>query len=359
MRSGGIKTYLYNLARGLRAARGDQVALFPFLDVPAALDHDRSALPRGGTAARIAALILLNRGLLPARWLVRRCDLFHASNQVRRRPGHSKLTATIHDLTSWLSPEWHTSATIHADRESAEQVWKRADGLIAVSHRTKQDAVEILGIPAERVRVIYHGVSASYLEAGSAEAAEARQAFTLPPHYVLFVSTIEPRKNLDRLITAHQRLPATLRAEYPLVVVGPQGWKSADTMLRLRGGGDVRYLGYVPEAWMPGLFAGAALFAYPSLYEGFGLPMIQAMATGTPVLAARAGALPEIGGEAAAFADARSSDEMTEVLRRLLESPDERRQRSAQGRARAAEFRWETCANETWQFFEAVAGSHG
>jgi glycosyltransferase involved in cell wall biosynthesis len=348
LRSAGVKGYTYHWLRHLRqqAGAGDVIRAFPLLNDWGTLDHERSAMPPLSTLGRLALLHAVNIFggpiLDPA---LRGAQVFHAGNLVRRAPGRARLTATIHDLTSWIMPEVHTRSTAQADQAFAERILKPADGLVAVSEHTRQDAIRMLGIRPERIRTIYSGVAAEFFDA--------------PPRprskpYVLFVGTVEPRKNLDTLLDAWKSLNSDLREHFDLVIAGPEGWHSSGTMARVRR--ETTYLGYVPEADLPGLVAGAALFVYPSLYEGFGFPVVQAMAANVAVLSSRTSCLPEVAGDAAVFVDPRSPSEMAAQLTRLLESPQERSRLARLGRARAECYRWERCARESLKFFREVAG---
>jgi alpha-1,3-rhamnosyl/mannosyltransferase len=169
---------------------------------------------------------------------------------------------------------------------------------------------------------------------------------------VLYVGTLEPRKNLATLLDAWLAVRPELRHKFDLVVAGPRGWISDATFARVRA--ESRYLGYVPEAQMPGLVAGAALLAYPSLYEGFGFPVVQAMAAGVAVVTSNNSCLPEIAGDAAALVDPRSAAEIAAALNRLLESESERAELAKRGRARADRYRWERCAAESLDFLHRV-----
>jgi alpha-1,3-rhamnosyl/mannosyltransferase len=202
----------------------------------------------------------------------------------------------------------------------------------------------MLGIAPERIRTIYSGVAEEYFD--------ARPSARTKP-YVLYVGTIEPRKNLDTLLDAWKQVRSETRTHFDLVIAGPEGWNSSSTMSRIRQ--DANYLGYVAEAQMPGLVAGASLFVYPSLYEGFGFPVVQALAANVPVLTSRTSCLPEIGGDAAVYVDPSSPSEMAAQLARLLESPEERARLAQLGRARAEAYRWERCAKESLEFFRGVA----
>ena len=242
-------------------------------------------------------------------------------------------------------PEVHRQSTLRADHNFVERILKRADGLIAVSENTRQDAIRVLRIQPERIRTIHSGVADEYFDAPPQRCTKS---------YVLFVGTIEPRKNLDTLLDAWRLLKPDVREHFDLVIAGPQGWNSSATMARVRK--ETNYLGYVPEAEMPGLVAGASLFVYPSLYEGFGFPVVQAMAANVAVLSSRTSCLPEIAGDGAVYVDPRSPSEMAAQLTRLLESPEERSRLARMGRARAECYRWERCAQESLEFFRDVAG---
>lgn len=356
LRSAGVKNYTHHWIRHLResAPAGSEVRAFPFIGDLGTLNHDGSNLGRFATGWRIGAL-LASRYVPLIDWTstISGVAVFHASNQVRRPPGAGSkvaLTATVHDLTCWLMPEVHTAANVAADKSFADRVWKRADGLIAVSESTRQDAIRILGVHPDRIRTIYSGIPDRFFEAVPAPRQKP---------YILFVGTIEPRKNLDTLIDAYEALPVDLRTAYDLVVAGPAGWASDETMARLTSGriAGVHYTGYVAEADLPGLTAGATVFAYPSLYEGFGFPIAQAMAAGVPVVTSDNSCLPEVAGDGALTVDARSVSALSAALARLLESSKLRERLGAAGRARAmARYRWDVCARDSWSFFKDVAG---
>jgi len=341
LRSAGIKSYTYYLVRALRRiAKGDEIRAYPYLKDFGALDHEASTLSRFATLGRIAALYV-SRSTPLLDVMLAGSDVFHASNQVRRAPRGVKLTATIHDLTCWLMPELHTEANVRADRNFAEKILRRADGLIAVSENTRQDAIRLLGIAPEKIETIYSGVAEEYFDARPVKRARP---------YVLYVGTIEPRKNLNVLLDAWK----LLRTDFELVIAGSEGWGSEGTLARIRN--EATYLGYVPEADLPGLVAGATVFVYPSLYEGFGFPVVQAMAAGVPVVTSNTSCLPEIAGDAAILVDPRSTSEIADGLERLLGSESLRAQFAARGRERAGMFRWETCAARSLAFFRRIAG---
>jgi glycosyltransferase involved in cell wall biosynthesis len=346
VRSAGVKNYVWHWLRHLRM-QGADIGAFPFLGDLGGLDHEASALSRPATMARLGLIKAMNETGVPSLdWLIRGADVFHATNLLRRRPRTAKLTATIHDLTCWLMPEVHTPGNVQADREFAEAILRRADGLIAVSENTRQDAIRLLGIAPDRIRTIHSGIPEEYFQATPAPRAKP---------YALYVGTIEPRKNLETLLDAWALLNPSLRDEFELLIAGPRGWSSDATLARIER--EATYLGYVPEADLPGLTAGATAFVYPSLYEGFGFPVAQAMAAGAPVITSNNSCLPEIVAEAAILVDPRSASEIAAALTRLFESESLQGDLRARGGKRAQLFRWEKCATESLHFFRSVCGS--
>jgi glycosyltransferase involved in cell wall biosynthesis len=345
VRSAGVKNYIHHWVRHLRErAGGDEIRVFPFLDRLGELNHQSSPLGAWGTVERLAFVhglrifgpALLDRALGDA-------EVFHASNLVRAAPRRAKLTATLHDLTSWLMPDLNTQASAEADFLFAERILSRADAMIAVSENTRQDAIKLLGIAPEKITTIHSGVAPEYFDA------EPRKR---ERPYLLSVGTIEPRKNYDTLLDAWKRVRPELRKEFDLVIAGPRGWAPEHTFARVRS--EAIYLGYVPEREMPGLFAGATVFLYPSLYEGFGFPVAQALAARVPVITSNTSSLPEVARDGAVLVDPTDTGALAEALERLLDSPAERIKLAGYGRASAERFRWEKCAEQSLAFFRRV-----
>lgn len=346
LRSAGVKSYTWHWLTSLRRlAPAGSIGAFPLLGAAAGeLEHERSIASPWATWPRLGALALMNAmGPSAVDAACRRYDLFHASNMVRAAPRRARLTATLHDLTTLLMPELHTAGNIRADEYFAKNILRRAHGLIAVSENTKRDAVRLLGIAPERIEVIYSGVDDRFFKA---------KPLVRERPYVLFLGAIEPRKNVDVLLDAWEAIPS----EFTLLIAGPPGWKSESTIERLRSGvGRVFYLGYVPEADIPALTAGAAAFAYPSLYEGFGFPVAQAMAAGVPVVTSNTSCLPEIVGEGGICVDPRSAAGIAAALNRILGDASLRAELGAAGRLRAQAYRWDECARRSLDFFRRVA----
>jgi glycosyltransferase involved in cell wall biosynthesis len=345
LRSAGVKNYTYYWIQSLwEQARNDRILTLPALNGFGPLNHESSIAGSALTFLHLGRVFAANR--VPAmpllRWTMPKADVFHVSNQIRFPPKGLKLTATIYDMTCRLMPELHTAANIQADESLAKNVLARASRLIAISDNTRQDAARLLGLDAERIEVIYPGVPEVYFGARSRPSERP---------YILYLGTIEPRKNVDTLLDAWENF--RLRGDFDLIVAGASGWAGEKTMARLAARpAGVRYLGYVPEDELPGLTAGAAAFVYPSLYEGFGFPVAQAMAAGVPVITSNTSCLPEVAGDGALFVDPRSATEIQAAMERLLTSPELRQKLATAGLERARqEFRWNVCGRKSLEFF--------
>src|SRR5271170_135447 len=348
LRSAGVKNYTYYWIQSLwEQSRNDRISTFPALARLGPLNHESSIAGRARTYLHLGRVFAANQApALPLlRWTMPKADVFHVSNQIRQPPQGLKLTATIYDMTCRLLPELHTAANIKADESLAKNVLGRADRLIAISENSRQDAVRLLGLDAERIEVIYSGVPEVYFGA---------QARPSERPYVLYLGTIEPRKNVDTLLDAWSGF--RFQSDFDLVIAGATGWAGEKTLARLASRPPgVRYLGYVPEDELPGLMAGASAFIYPSLYEGFGFPVAQAMAAGIPVITSNTSCLPEVAGDGALLVDPRSPAEIRSALEKLLTSTELRQKLRTAGMARAQqEYRWEICARKSLDFFRKV-----
>ena len=208
----------------------------------------------------------------------------------------------------------------------------------------------------EQIQVIYPGVSDAFFEVTESAIELAQQTYSLPERYILFVGCVEPRKNLTGVLDAWDLLPASMRNECQLIAAGLLGWEKSETTARLQGRNDIRYLGYVPEEDLPAVMAGATGFIYPSYYEGFGFPVVQAMAAGTPVITSNVSSLPEIAGDAALFVNPRNVGEISDAMRQVLSSSSLCEGMRSRGIQRAEQFRWDNCAKQSLYFFEKVVG---
>ena len=362
VRSAGVKNYTYYWARSLAEQAGkNTLSLFPFLDLPVNFTHENSVAGPLATIPRLGLLFGASVCPYPVlNWFTPHCDIFHASHLVPHPPSKARLTSTIYDMTTWLMPELHAPGNLKASGRNGERLFRAASGLIAISRCTRDDAVRLLGLPPEKIEVIYPGIAPAFFQARPETSGGTVRLYGLNKPYALFVGTIEPRKNVGALLDAWLELGNDIREEFDLVIAGSWGWGDRTVHQKLQSGiPGVRYLGYVPESDLPALTAGATLFAYVSLYEGFGLPVGQAMAAGVPTLTSTVSALPEVVGDAGLAVDPRSREEIRSGLERLLLSPSLRADLARRGSLRAGEFTWETCARKSWAFFERIACASG
>lgn len=286
---------------------------------------------------------------------LRGVDVFHSSDQFCYAPPGAAAVVTIHDLTSLAYPEFHLDATnaMHAAKERFAV--ERADRIIAVSEATKREIVARLGIPAERISVVYEAADARFHPYPPEQVQPVLDRYGLQAGaYILSVGTIEPRKNYARLVEAYARLRAQLAAPPPLVIAGGFGWLYEEILAApARAGveGHVRFLGKVPDAELPLLIAGAQLFVYPSLYEGFGLPVLEALACGVPVVASNSSSLPEVLGDAGLYCDPLEAASIAQRMAHVLGDPALAGRLRQAGPQRAARFSWRRMAQETLEVY--------
>ena len=296
---------------------------------------------------------------IPRHHLLGNVDVLHSTTfcSPRRHPG--RLVVTIYDVSFLRYPEHHTEPNrIHCLRGTLEAaLW--ADRIIAISHSTRRDLIEYLNIPADRIAVV-HGAARKEFHPRSPDAAKARveELWGLSQPYILTVGTLEPRKNTRRLIRAYGALPSDVRDEFRLVIAGGSGWLTSDiyqwaveTGLESR----ITFLGYVPDEHLPWLYSGSTCFVYPSLYEGFGLPPLEAMASGVPVIAGDTSSIPEVVGDSGILVDPLSESDLSASMFRILTDSQLSLELGDQGVRRAEGFSWEKAARETL----AVYGSLG
>lgn len=300
----------------------------------------------------------LERQVLPFELLASRPALLHSVDHVTPAWGPWRSVLTVHDLAFQLFPETHTPAS-RAYYAATGRSARRADRVIAVSRNTAADVERVLGVPPERIRVVQEAAGAGYGPRPRALLAPLAQRLYFNPDqpYVLAVGTLEPRKNLPLLLQAMAVLARSMDVQ--LLVVGARGWLDRpifETYEQLGLKGHVRFLGPLEEADLAVLYSHAGVFAFPSRYEGFGLVLLEAMASGAPVVSSNAGPLPEVAGDAALLLPPEDPACWAEALGRVLTDETLAASLRARGFARAREFSWDRAARETLAVYREVLG---
>jgi glycosyltransferase involved in cell wall biosynthesis len=364
----GVGHTTANLHRALadRAAPGDSFWLYPGRTITGLagrlVRRSGGGAPAGGGSrlkahAKEAAKAAYRTHLrAAARW--GGFDLYHEPNFVPVRT-HLPTVVTVHDLSVVLHPEWHPADRVAFHAKHFEAGLRQADHVVVVSESVRRELIAELGFPADRVTAVLNGIGDSFLPQPPEVVTAARARLGLPERYFLAVGTIEPRKNLLTLLQAFCDLPTALREACPLVLAGGWGWKSEperaffESEARAKG---VRHLGYVADADLPALYAGAAALVYPSYYEGFGLPPVEMLATGGGVIASTAAAVREVVGGHARLIDPHDLAGWRDALRDVATDPTALDEFRRGGIAHARRFTWAAAAGRTLAVYQSVLG---
>jgi alpha-1,3-rhamnosyl/mannosyltransferase len=287
-----------------------------------------------------------------------RFDLYHEPNYVPL-PSDLPTVSTIHDLSILLHPEWHPADRVAHFERHFDKALRQCVHFLAVSEATRQEFIQTFNVPPECVTRTYNGVRPGLTELPPEQVKPALHQLGLPEQYLLYLGTIEPRKNLLTLLRAYCDLPAALRRDWPLLLVGGWGWNTGSVREYLETEGRRRgviHLGYVADEQINVLYNGARALVYPSHYEGFGLPPTEMMACGGAVLASTATALVETVGNKAHLIPPHDLPGWREAMRLVLEDNDWWRSLRAGAAAAVRHFTWEQCATDTLHVYRAIAG---
>ena len=366
LRAGGIGRYAIDLTRAMLA---EASARHPDLEFtilsgpqtsPAVMEEFRGLCDERFLNAKSS--VLRSLAFIPAALRRMHIDIFHGMDHVGipfigRR---GKYVVTVHDLIPLILPHTFTPRHRAIVRLALARVRRKADLVIVPSRAVERDVVEHLGVREDRVVVIPHGCGPRFQPAADETAFRTVAArLGLPSRYVLAVGTLEPRKNLTTLLRAFARLRDTAECEPTpgLVLAGARGWLDDPIYQTVRSLGledVVCFPGFIDDDDLPAVYRGAELVAFPSLYEGFGLPVLEAMACGVPVVTSNTSAMPEVAGGAALLVDPLDVDEMAATIARVLRDEPLRERLRREGIARARQFTWETAARRTLDAYASL-----
>lgn len=364
----GIGRYTWELAKELE--RSDEIAALRFfsrtrfvdtLPTPRA-ESGVETTPRGRLRRRIlrAGYRAIGPAIQAVSFQRHRDWLFHATN-FYLPPFPGAKVVTIHDLSVLHFPDYHPADRVAHLAAAIPDALRRADRILTDSEHVRQELLERFGIEGERVSAVPLACGPEYHPRSRGETEATLGRFGLRHgSYSLFVGTIEPRKNIDLMLDAYAVLPASLRKEFPFVVAGHPGWKSESLHTRLSKAeeeGWLRYLGYVDVESLPALFAGARCFVYPSLYEGFGLPLLEAMASGVPCVTVPNSSMEEIAGTSVLYCRPNECESLAVAIETLLINEEEHGKKRGSGLERAGCFSWKNTARKTIDVYRVALAS--
>jgi glycosyltransferase involved in cell wall biosynthesis len=286
-------------------------------------------------------------------------DLLHSPDFIPPAFGARRYVITVHDLNFVYYPQFLTTESRRYYNQQIEWAVDRATHILADSEATRQDLIELLEAAPEKITTVHLAADPIHRPLPPGDTAQILQGYQLEPGYLLFVGTLEPRKNIPGLLSAYRILLDRGVTELPLALVGGRGWLYEESFSQVRELGleeRVRFIHNLPNEHLPALYNGATLLTTPSFYEGFGLPALEAMSCGTPVVVSNRGSLPEVVGEAGLQVEPDDPEKIAAGLERVLSDPEIAARMREAGLAQAASFSWEKTALETLQVYrEALA----
>ncbi len=361
----GISSYVHHLVRAYAADPGKAGAIAGF--VYSKRKSARSTV-EGLTGLPIRSLRLpekatfrLLRLPLLDRWGMAGLRVYHETSLYPRPvPPACKLIYTLYDVLPLLHPDWYAPFAVREYKAAFDRAARSAGRIIVQSRAALKDTLEAAPHLENKLVYIPNGVDNREFRPDLPAAAvdEALTALGIKPPYILFTGAIQPRKNVDGLVRAFLRLASDL--PHTLVLAGPIGWKGEEVLALIEkehGGGRIKHLGFVPAAYLPALYKAADLYVFPSRGEGFGLTVLEAMASGVPVVASSVSAMPEVAGEAALLAHPDDSEGLAAAMCRALEDAALRQTMIDVGLRRAQEFSWSRTADLTWKLYQEAKES--
>jgi len=288
-------------------------------------------------------------------------DLLHSPDFIPPAFGYRHSIITVHDLNFIHYPQFLTAESHRYYNQQIKWAVRRADHILADSHATQSDLITLLNTPPEKITVVHLAADPAFRPLPQLETKRIAAQYNLAPGYLLCVGTLEPRKNIPGLLQAYRLLLDTKTTNMPLVLIGSKGWlydEIFEQVEKLHLTQKTHFLHDIPDADLVGLYNGASVLTTPSFYEGFGLPALEAMACGTPVVVANRASLPEVVGEAGLLIDPDNPESIAQALTRVLTEGSLREQMSKQGLLQANRFTWEKTARDTLKVYQTVLACH-
>jgi len=358
-RQTGIGRYAVELARAMSDI-ADDFELF-LVTAGGAGPLDNTEIPQIPlTGCRLLpALMTLGNVMLRRVAYQHRLDILHDTTGVTPflfGGGPAKTVVTVHDIIPWSFAGVSTRLDTLIYRHWLPRRLPKTDAIVTVSQASKQDILKYIRVEPDHVNVVYSGVAKTYQPSNQQQIDDIKRKYEIPNTYILYVGSVEERKNLERVLTSFAQIKEK-GVTQQLVIVGPQKWKYEQiiqTLNTLNLNQDVIFTGYVDEGDLPVLYSGADLFVFPSLYEGFGLPVIEAMACGTPVVTSNVSSLPEVAGEAALQVDPYNVEDIANAMYQVLTDPALQKTLSEKGLAHVEQFKWEHSARATKAIYQRL-----
>ena len=359
----GAGHYIIQLIRALARQAGDeQLVVFcqrsgvPLLGVSESPRLRLVTLPDKSPPMRL----LWEQVIFPSLANHYRLDLLHSLHYTMPLAYPGRRVVTLHDMTFFLFPHLHTLPKRYFFRFFIRTSSRRADALIADSESTRQDAIRLAGTPPEKIFTAQLGVTPEFRQVrDQIPLQQVRQKYQLPEHFLLYVGLLEPRKNLPTLLQAYAAIADQLPG-HRLVIAGRKGWMFEEVLRQVEQSNlaeKIHFTGYVEQSDLPLVYNMADVFIYPSIYEGFGLPVLEAMACGTPVITSSVSSMPEIVGDAGVLLSPDDPRALAGAMLHLVNDPAERQRLSHRGLERAAAFTWERTAAQTIAVYHHVLSS--
>ena len=364
----GIGNYAYNMAKELaKIDKKNAYTLFPFFyyiyhpefkGFETSISNPNFKLKYKHLSKKWIDYIWMESGI-DKKEIIGDVNIFHSTSFSAPENVKSKLVVTIYDVSFITHPQFHQKANIEHCNYGTMEAVKHADIIIAISEHTKDDLIKYFNCPSEKIKVTYLGYDKEIFRPikEEAEIEKVLKKHKIDKPFILNLGTVEPRKNIEGLIRAYSLLANNLKDKYDLVIGGGKGWLDSDLyplIQELKLEDKIKFLGYVDEEDLAYLYSATACFIYPSFYEGFGLPVLEALACGAPVISSDISSIPEVIGEAGILIDPRKNEEISAAIGKLLDDTSLQDTLKKKALLQAKKFSWEKCATQTLEIYESL-----